>query len=133
MAVIQGGCHCGQVRFEITGEPFHETLCHCDDCRRIAGAPAVAWFTIPHTAFAVTNGRPKYYASSERALRSFCPNCGTPLTYAGRDTPEELDVTTASLDNPENVPPLDQTETADRLSWTQQAHLLSEWPGRRPA
>jgi hypothetical protein len=133
MVGMRGGCHCGQVRYEVSGTPFHETLCHCDDCRRVAAAPAVAWFTVPMDSYRVTSGSPKSYASSARAVRTFCPNCGTPLTYAGRDTPDEIDVTTASLDNPERVPPLDQTETADRLSWTQQAHHLTEYAGRRSA
>ena len=35
-----GGCRCGAVRFEASGEPFCATYCHCSDCRTAPGAPA---------------------------------------------------------------------------------------------
>ena len=40
-----GKCHCGAVTYTIAGEavPEHHCLCHCTDCRRHSGAPAVGW------------------------------------------------------------------------------------------
>ena len=35
--MISGRCLCGRIRYEVRGTPFHETLCHCDDCRRDYG------------------------------------------------------------------------------------------------
>ena len=40
-----GGCACGAVRYTASGEHSPVTLCHCESCRRHAGAPAVAWVT----------------------------------------------------------------------------------------
>ena len=45
----QGGCFCGLVRYETTGAPAHETICHCAICRGTTGAASVAWFSIPRT------------------------------------------------------------------------------------
>ena len=32
--MLQGGCFCGRIRYEVTGTPFNETNCHCSICRR---------------------------------------------------------------------------------------------------
>ena len=39
----EGGCQCGAIRYEATGDPAYSALCHCKDCRASAGAPMVAW------------------------------------------------------------------------------------------
>lgn len=115
--VLKGGCFCGQVRYEAGGTPFHETLCHCSDCRRAAGAPTVAWFSVLRKDFRFTAGAPNLYRSSGHAIRRFCPNCGTQLTFEADALPDELDVTIASLDDPDALPPRDHTRAAGRLAW----------------
>ena len=116
-AMLTGGCSCGGVRYEARGVPYHETLCHCGDCRRAAGAPAVAWFTIGRDGFQFTAGEPKAYRSSDRAVRRFCPTCGTQLTFEAVALPEEVDITTASLDDPDVLPPRDHCHAGSRLTW----------------
>lgn len=123
-APLRGGCYCGGVRYEVRGAPFHETLCHCADCRRITGAPAVAWFTAKRADFAMVAGTPTLFRSSPRAVRGFCPACGTPLTFAAEATPDEIDITTVSLDDPEALPPRDHTRAASRLSWDELSETI---------
>jgi hypothetical protein len=53
--MLTGGCYCGAVRYETDGEPFHETICHCADCRRIVGAASVAWPHHPSEILAAWN------------------------------------------------------------------------------
>lgn len=48
---IRGGCMCGEIRYKLTCEPIYSTMCHCADCRRAAGAQAVAWVTVPDRNF----------------------------------------------------------------------------------
>ncbi len=115
--MLTGGCKCGGVRYETGAAPFNPTLCHCLDCRRATGAPAVAWFSVRRGALRFTRGAPKRYASSARAERAFCPDCGTPLLYEGRDYPDDTDIATATLDDPEAVPPADHVWTRSRVSW----------------
>jgi len=52
---ITGGCHCGAVRYEVTGEALTHALCHCSDCRRSAGAPMVGWTMYTSDAVKVTD------------------------------------------------------------------------------
>ena len=40
--IFHGRCHCGAITLSVTG-PLRQILaCHCDDCRRLAGA---SWAT----------------------------------------------------------------------------------------
>jgi hypothetical protein len=93
----------------------------------------VAWFTVPRSAFRLVAGAPPRFASSDRATRTFCPRCGTSLTFESDAFPDEVDVTTASLDDPEAVPPRDHTRTATRLRWVRLADALPAYPDRRPS
>jgi hypothetical protein len=115
--VLTGGCFCGAIRYEARGAPFHETNCHCTICRRTTGAPFVTWFSVRSTDFRFTSGHPARFNSTEKGRRSFCSLCGTQLTFENADFPDEIDVTTSSLDDPNLVVPRDNTRTSSRLGW----------------
>jgi hypothetical protein len=121
--MLSGGCFCGFVRYRADGAVTQQTNCHCSICRRTSGAPFVAWFTVPASGFAFTSGTPAEFQSSEHGRRSFCPKCGTPLTFRSAATPEETDVSTCSLDDPDLVPPKDHTFTGSALSWVELGSL----------
>jgi hypothetical protein len=114
--LLKGGCFCGAIRYTVTGTPFNATNCHCSVCRRTTGAPFVSWFSVRPEEFRVEQGEPAQFASSAHGRRSFCARCGTQLAFRFNDR-NEIDVTTASLDDPEQVPPADNTRTSSRLAW----------------
>lgn len=128
--MLSGGCYCGDIRYETDGTPFHETVCHCSICRRTSGAPIVAWFSVPRAQFRVIRGEPRRFRSPQ-AVRSFCPRCGTQLTFAADAFPEEIDVTTASLDDPNALPPKDHSYVTTRLTWVVLADGLPQFSGSR--
>lgn len=120
-----GGCHCGAVRYEVTGEPLHVTLCHCTDCRRSAGAPAVAWAGVLEQQFAIVAGSPRTRNSSGDAMRSFCGDCGTGLFYRNATIlPGIVDVQSATLDDPGAWPPQAHIQVAERIGWVATMHEL---------
>ncbi|MEN3278183.1 MAG: hypothetical protein V7631_3973 [Massilia sp.] len=129
--LLQGGCYCGAVRYVVDGDNFHGTLCHCTDCRRMSGAPAVAWFSAHMADLRFAQGNPATYHSSEHVLRGFCGTCGTTLSYQDDRYPDEIDITSASLDDPEAVPPQDHTFVQDRLRWMHVADGLPEYARTR--
>lgn len=129
--ILHGGCACGAVRYEVKSTPFHRTLCHCADCRRAAGAPAVAWFSVRAGALAFVQGAPALYRSSPPVERGFCGRCGTQLTYRHDASRDEVDVTTCSLDDPEACAPEDHTFAVRRLHWLQLADGLPTYPRTR--
>jgi hypothetical protein len=128
--MLTGGCFCGAIRYETTGTPFHRTSCHCSICRRTTGAPFVAWFSVPRSEFRLVQGMPTLFRSTPKGTRSFCPRCGTQLTFQHDDASGEIDVTTCSLDDPEQLPPEDHTRTSTKLAWIRLADGL---PGHREA
>ena len=113
--IHEGGCLCGAVRYRIVSEGATASVCHCATCRRAAGAQSVAWATVAVDAFAWTAGAPASYASSTDVLRSHCGACGTSLTY--QSAPDSVDVTLASLDDPEAIPPTAEIWLSHRLAW----------------
>lgn len=113
-----GQCHCGAVGYEVEGEPVHGALCHCTDCRRCAGAPAVGWTAFRSENFALRRGEPVLYRSSENAERWFCGACGTGLYYINEAVlPGLVDIQTASLDDPDAYPPQAHIQMADAIGW----------------
>jgi hypothetical protein len=115
--MLKGHCSCGVIRYRIDALPTKETVCHCETCRRTSGAPMMAWFTVPSAHFQVVAGEIAHFRSSDHGERGFCARCGTALTFQSSRCPDEIDVTTCSLDDPEAVPPLDHTFTRSQLSW----------------
>lgn len=132
--MITGRCHCGAVRYELTGQPIAHALCHCGDCRRHAGAPMVGWAMFPADALTVTQGETKTYRSSQDGRRQFCAACGTGLFYANEAMlPEIVDVQSCTFDDPDALPPQIHIQTAERIGWMKHAHTLPEFERYPPA
>ena len=113
---ITGGCLCGSIRYRLVEQPLGTTLCHCEDCRRASGAPAVAWTFCKVGSIQWTKGMPKvvHFAGRER---SFCGECGTPLMFFDPSIPHLFEVSTNSLDDPLPFEPQDQCWMDDALPW----------------
>jgi hypothetical protein len=120
-----GGCMCGAIRFEVKSPPNPSTICYCEYCRHAVGAVSVAWLTFRAGDFAFTKGSPASYASSAGVTRTFCPKCGTSLTYANTSRPTEIDVTTGSMDHPEAYPPAGVVFAGHKVPWDVPPNLPS--------
>ena len=118
-----GGCLCGATRYAIAAETRGTSYCHCEDCRKASGAPVVAWTFFPVGSLTWTTGTPKTLLFARRE-RTFCPGCGTPLSFFDPAIPNQYEVTTCSLDHPDLFPPRDHTWTQDRLPWFETADAL---------
>jgi len=114
---IQGGCHCGAIRYALSAPPTASMICHCRTCQRISGAPVVAWLTVKPTEFAITKGKPKRYASSAKIERQFCCGCGAQLTYRRITNKSYIDVATATLDEPNAFPPSHHSWLSHDIVW----------------
>ena len=83
---VEGGCHCGSIRFEAEVDPATAVVCHCTDCQTFSGS---AFRTVVQTrpgTFALLAGRPTVYVktaeSGNKRQQTFCPTCGTPIYSA---------------------------------------------------
>ena len=126
--VLEGGCLCGTIRYRIRGSPLRASNCHCRSCRRASGAASVAWVVVRDDDFAFVKGRPAVFRSSPPVVRTFCGKCGTPLTYQHNESLSTIDVTTSSLDSPENFPPAREIWLEHKLPWAPVNKELEQFP-----
>ncbi len=77
-----GGCLCGAVRYELTGEPLRTMICNCKNCQKSSGSALSTIALVNRDALRVT-GELKGYecpGDSGNLLEiNFCPNCGSPV------------------------------------------------------
>ena len=96
-APLTGGCLCGRVRWIAEAPVLHRVHCHCSLCRRASGAVEVPWVTVARDGFRWTGAEPALYRSTASAERSFCPTCGSKITFVHDDLPDEVDIAVGSL------------------------------------
>ena len=125
--VRTGGCQCGAVRYEASGEPIVVALCHCSMCRRAGAAPTVAWAMYAEYSVRMTTGAPAIYRSSPEARRGFCAACGTQISFTADFIPGLIDLTVGSFDHPEGLPPSLHYWDSKRLPWLQLADGLPSY------
>lgn len=116
-----GGCLCGAIRFEAQGAPISANYCHCQMCRKAGGAPVVAWAMYRPDKVRVT-GVLKFYRSSEKAERGFCPQCGSAMMWrrigrAGGKPVEALDLTAGCFDDPRGLQPASHIFMESAIPW----------------
>ena len=103
-----GGCLCGQVRFEAQGQPYRVGVCHCLDCRKYHGALFHASAIFAQEAVTIL-GETGHYAG-----RHFCPRCGSSVFSRSAD---EIEVNLGSLDEPDRFMPTYELWTIRREAW----------------
>jgi hypothetical protein len=114
--VLTGGCQCGAIRFAVSAPPKKVSICHCRMCQKAAGAPFASFADIDNADFAWTRGKPAAFRSSSMAMRDFCADCGTPLSFRRVDGPS-IEIMTGAFDRPDRVVPTRQYGTESRLGW----------------
>ena len=84
MTKAQGGCICGDLRYETAGEPTRITMCHCKFCQRATGGAFLVEPIFEAANFQVIKGTPKIYVhtstgSGLQVFIHFCDKCGTKI------------------------------------------------------
>jgi hypothetical protein len=122
---IEGGCHCGAVRFTADfGEPPVPALdCNCSVCRMTGFLHVM----VPHADFQLISGRDAlsvYRFGTGAAEHLFCRHCGVKSFYQPRSHPEAWSVNANCLDV---RPPL-VVESFDGANWEQAKANLDAQP-----
>ena len=106
--VHKGGCVCGSVRYQITGDPVAATVCHCRFCQKRTGSAfsQPVFFNFGQVAF--SGGPMKMYVhhsdESNRWLRmQFCARCGTTVAWTAERRPGTIGISGGTLDDPDWV------------------------------
>jgi hypothetical protein len=104
-----GGCACGAIRYEISGEPLVQFDCQCRDCQRMSGTGHGSYLAFPNKLNVRLNGKAQEWNivadSGNVKTRGFCPTCGSPVHLTSAAMPDLFSVHAASLDDPGRYKP----------------------------
>ena len=117
-----GGCVCGSVRYQISGEPVICQVCHCRFCQRRSGSAfgTVAYFEERDVTFLQGELRTYEHHSDEsgRWLKmQFCPRCATTVTHTVEMRPGLRAIAMGTLDDPEWPPFQRHIWVRSKRSW----------------
>jgi len=119
--ILRGGCLCGAVRYECTGDPENASYCHCDDCKKATGGPYTVGVLAQASTLRIISGQVKGYTtiadSGRKITRQFCPNCGSPLFTRAEKCPDLVFLKAGCMDEPELIKPSCQTWTKRAVPW----------------
>jgi hypothetical protein len=103
---IEGGCHCGAVRFLIAVEPPLEVLdCNCSICAKTGFLHLI----VPHADFTLLSGTENlssYRFGTGAAEHLFCKTCGIKSFYQPRSHPDSWSVNFRCLDQGHSLNPV---------------------------
>ena len=121
--VHTGGCQCGAVRFRVDGPLGTASICHCRMCQKAFGGFYAPLVSVREDAkLTWTRGARKIFQSSNYVARSFCAECGTPLTY---EAPDGLALAIGAFDQPDLIEPVVQYGVEGKLPYTDALHCVA--------
>jgi hypothetical protein len=97
LETYEGGCHCGRVRFRVTGDLAHVVDCNCSMCTK----KGILHLIVAPEAFELLTGREElttYRFNSGIARHTFCRHCGIHPFYVPRSDPNKIDVNVRCLE-----------------------------------
>ena len=108
--MTKGGCLCGMITYEVSGALRPVIACHCRQCRKTSGHHVAA--TATQRENLSIQGNLKWFNSSERAKRGFCPTCGSNLFWDGGG--ERISIFAGTLDDPVDLALVTHIYCADK-------------------
>jgi hypothetical protein len=114
MAIYEGGCHCGAVRFEVTGEIADVVVCNCSICAKTA---YLHWHVEPEQFKLLTTEAVirNYQFGTMTSKNYFCEHCGISPFRHSRSETHLVDINLRCLEGVdiESIP----TELFDGRNW----------------
>lgn len=118
----RGGCHCGQVEFEVSvGEEVTVQHCNCSICAMTGFVHLI----VPGSRFNLLKGQDslcEYRFNSRTARHLFCMHCGIKSFYVPRSNPDGFSVNLRCVALPAGVKIIE--ERFDGRNWETNAELL---------
>ena len=120
--VRHAACHCGQLRLEVTGEPFAVSICNCLACQRRTGSAFGMQAGYRPEQVQVVGSYKDYSRISDEADRKehvfhFCPDCGSQVFYTEPTEPDLIVVSVGAFADPSFPPPTESGYDSRRHPW----------------
>jgi hypothetical protein len=142
MATREAACHCGQLRLEVSGEPFAVSICNCLACQRRTGSAFGMQAGFDKEQVQVEGRFDDYSRISDEADRKehifhFCPECGSQVFYTEPTEPDLIVVSIGSFADPAFPPPTESGYDSRRHPWirlpdTVELHAPEAWDPLQP-
>lgn len=98
METVEGGCHCGKVRFRVQFDDRYVLKCNCSICRMSGYLHLI----VTRDAFQLLRGSDvlnRYQFNQRIAQHTFCKICGVKSFYIPRSHPDGISVNARCLDD----------------------------------
>jgi len=116
---IDGRCHCGAIRYEASVSPKLVSICHCNDCQTMSGAPYRVNASALRATFKLT-GAPKNYvkigSSGDEVVTTFCGDCGSAL-FSYKEGNDFLNLRLGAISQRAQLAPMAQGFCDSGLPW----------------
>ena len=113
MNLKSGSCTCGEVKFEVKGDPVRIHNCHCKLCQRVTGSSFNLACYFPKESINLLSGELITYTRGSDSGRKidfhFCKLCGTTIIWDVEASPNHQGLAGGTFDdtdwieNPANI------------------------------
>lgn len=121
MAMFEGRCACGAVRYRLTSAPMIVHCCHCRDCQRQTGGGFAVNALIETDRIELTGAEPAAVPVPTDSGRPHdiyrCPDCATAMWSDYGRRPGLRFVRATTLEDPDALPPDVHIFTRSKLPW----------------
>lgn len=129
---IDGGCHCGKIRYEADVHTDNVIICHCTDCQAISGGPYRANVIVKAESFSLT-GQPRTYLkttadSGTLRLLAFCPDCGSGLYSTAVENPKVYNLRLGCVTQRAQLTPKAQGFCRSAMPWAMDIRDIPQVP-----
>ena len=129
MTILQGGCRCGKVRYQIDGGPKFSFACHCTDCQQLSSSAFSLALVVAAEDFKIVEGDPRDWSkigSSGKPSHQFsCPICAGWTHTIAESAEGIVIVRPMTLHDHSWYRPVAEIFTRSALPWARMAVLLS--------
>jgi hypothetical protein len=142
VATRDAACHCGQLRLEVTGDPFRVSICNCLACQRRTGSAFGIQAAFKTDQVQVSGRFSDYTRVSDEAdamehVFHFCPDCGSGVFNTNPTEPDLVVAAVGSFADPSFPPPTESGYDSRRHPWVGlpasiQHHAPELWDSVRP-
>ncbi|MDH5408814.1 MAG: GFA family protein [Gammaproteobacteria bacterium] len=117
--MYQGGCLCGAVRFQISGEIRNIIYCHCSQCRKAQGSAFATNGIVEADKFVFQSGEEALtgYESTPGQTKYFCQHCGSPIISRQAAKPDQVRVRLGTVESAISERPMAHIFTASKANW----------------
>lgn len=116
-----GGCNCGQIRYQVNGEPLFVHVCYCTECQRDSGGAFNMTLLLLETDFQIIDGKPSKKIVTRKSGKQyqsyFCDSCGNPIYGMPVDSRGVMVLRPGSLDDTSQVRPQAHIWVQEKPPW----------------